>query len=127
MLITELKAKDTLPEQMIQHTVPFVIWANYDIEEKDLGLTSLSYLSGHLLDAAGLERTAFHRYLASLEQTVPAMNMLGYYSTEQQSFIPFDDAQGAERQAIATYRQVQYNALFDPEKRSETFFDQYLP
>lgn len=118
---------DTLPEQMLQHTVPFVIWANFDIEEKDLGLTSLSYLSGHLLDAAGLERTAFHRYLAALEQTVPAMNMLGYYSMEQQSFLPFDDAQGAEQQAIAAYRQVQYNALFDPEKRSETFFDQYLP
>lgn len=120
-------ALDTLPEQMTQYTVPFVIWANYDIEEKDLGLTSLNYLSVHLLDAAGLERTPFHQYLAELEQTIPAMNMLGYYSKEQGGFAPFSDAKGAEAEAIRTYKKVQYNALFDRSESSETFFKQYLP
>lgn len=120
-------ALDTLPEQMTQHTVPFVIWANYDIEEKDLGLTSLNYLSVHLLEAAGLEPTAFHQYLAELEQTIPAMNMLGYYSKEQGSFVSFSHAQGAEAEAILTYKKVQYNALFDRSHSSEAFFRQYLP
>ena len=118
---------DTLPEQMIQHTVPFVIWANFDIEEKDLGLTSLSYLSTHLLDAAGLQRTAYHEYLAQQEQIIPAMNMLGYYSNEQGSFVSFSQAEGAEAEAEAAYKKMQYNALFDKTGRSETFFGQYLP
>ncbi len=117
---------DTLPEQMTQYTVPFVIWANFDIEEKDLGLTSLNYLSVHLLDAAGLERTAYHHYLAGLEQTIPAMNMLGYYSDEQGGFISFAKAQGAEEEAIRAYKKVQYNALFDRKNSSEVFFGQYL-
>lgn len=118
---------DSLPEQMTQHTVPFVIWANFDIEEKDLGLTSLSYLSVHLLEAAGLPLTPYHEYLAQLEQTVPAMNMLGYYSREREGFVSFSQAEGEEAEALATYKKMQYNALFDKTGRSETFFGQYLP
>ena len=118
---------DSLSEQMTQHTVPFVIWANFDIEEKDLGLTSLSYLSTHLLDAAGLQRTAYHEYLAQQEQIIPAMNMLGYYSNQQGSFVSFSQAEGEEAEAVAAYKKMQYNALFDKAGRSETFFGQYLP
>ncbi len=118
---------DTLPEQMLQYTVPFVIWANYDIGEEDLGLTSLNYLSLYLLDAAGLPYTAYHQYLAQLEQTVPAVNMLGYYSNAQEGFVSIEDAAGAEEEAIHTYKKVQYNALFDRENSNEAFFGQYLP
>lgn len=118
---------DTLPEQMTQYTIPFVIWANYDIEEKDLGLISMNYLAGHLLDAAGLERTPFHQYLAELEQTIPAMNALGYYSKTRGGFAGFSQARGDEAEAISTYKKVQYNAIFDRSGISETFFGQYLP
>ena len=104
-----------------------MIWANFDIEEKDLGLTSLSYLSTHLLDAAGLQRTAYHEYLAQQEQIIPAMNMLGYYSNQQGSFVSFSQAEGEEAEAVAAYKKMQYNALFDKAGRSETFFGQYLP
>ncbi len=117
----------TLDEQMLQHTVPFLIWANYDIEEKDLGLTSLNFLAGHLLDAAGLQRTAYHKYLGKLEQTIPAMNALGYYSLEQEKFLPYSEAPEAEQRVINDYELIQYNALFDRENSSNLFFDQYLP
>ncbi len=116
----------TLDDQMRQYTVPFVIWANYDIPEEDLGLTSLNYLSVHLLDVAGLPRTEYHQYLAQLEQTIPAMNMLGYYSIAQGGYVSITDASGAEEEAICTYKKVQYNALFDRNNISEVFFAQYL-
>ncbi len=118
---------DTLSEQMTQYTVPFVIWANYDIEEKDLGLTSLNYLSGHLLDAAGLERSTYHKYLADLEQTIPAMNLLGYYSLSQGGFVAYDQATGEEKAALEAYKKVQYNAMFDEEHQNKDFFARYLP
>ncbi len=118
---------DELADQMLQHTVPFLIWANYDIPEADLGLISLNYLAGHLLDAAGLERTAYHKYLEHLEQSIPAINALGYYSLQQQDFALCQDAQGEEHIALRDYALVQYNALFDRENSSDLFFDQYLP
>ncbi len=118
---------DDLDEQMRQHTVPFIIWANYDIEEKDVGLTSLNFLAGYLLDAAGLERTAYHSYLEDVEEIIPAMNALGYYSLEQGKFLPYEEATGREKRILDDYWIVQYNALFDRENSSVLFFDQYLP
>ncbi len=116
-----------LNEQMLQHTVPFVIWANYDIEEKEVGLTSLNFLAGYLLDAAGLERTAYHSYLEDVEKVIPAMNALGYYSQEQGGFVEYEKATGREKRVLEDYRIVQWNALFDRENSSVLFFDQYLP
>lgn len=118
---------DDLDEQMRQHTIPFVIWANFDIEEKELGLTSLNFLAGHLLDAAGLKRTAYHEYLEDVEAAIPAMNALGYYSKEQGCFVPYEEAEGKEKRILDDYRIVQYNAFFDKENSSVLFFDQYLP
>ncbi len=119
---------ESLDQQMLQYTVPFVIWANYDIPEKTLEQpTSLNFLAGHLLDAAGLPRTAYHKYLGKLEQTIPAVNALGYYSKDAQRYVSFEEALGAEERALHDYELVQYNALFDRENSSVLFFDQYLP
>lgn len=118
---------DDLQEQMLQHTVPFLIWANYDIGEREVGLTSLNFLAGYLLDAAGLNRTAYHSYLKDVEEVIPAMNALGYYSLEQGGFVEYDQATGREKRILDNYRIVQYNALFDRENSSVLFFDQYLP
>lgn len=120
-------ALDELDEQMLQHTVPFIIWANYDIAEREVGLTSLNFLAGYLLDAAGLQRTAYHSYLADVEKVIPAMNALGYYSAEQGCFVEYENATGREKRILDDYSIVQYNALFDRENSSVLFFDQYLP
>ncbi len=118
---------DTLPEQQLQYTVPFLIWANYDIAEKQLPLTSLNYLAGHLLDAAGLQRPEYWQYLAQLEHAVPAMNLLGYYSQSAGGFLPYSQSAGREADTLLAYSQAQYNALFDRRSTSKTFFTQYLP
>ncbi len=118
---------DTLQEQQRQYTVPFLIWANYDIPEAQLELTSLNYLAGHLLDAAGLARPAYLQYLGQLEKTVPAMNLLGYYSHSLGAFLPYTQAVGAELDALLVYQQIQYNGLMDRKHASKAFFSQYLP
>ena len=50
-----------LPAQVQQtkQEVPFLIWANYDLEGEEIEAVSLNYLSGLLLRAAGLEGTDY--------------------------------------------------------------------
>lgn len=45
---------DTLDEEQLKYTVPFFIWANYDIEEEYVECTSLNYLSNYLYKVAGI-------------------------------------------------------------------------
>lgn len=118
---------DTLDEQMLKYTVPFFIWANYDIEEYTLEQTSLNYLAGHLLDAAGIELPPYYQFLRDTEQVIPAINAFGYYSKSQGCMIPLEEAEGEEAEAIRNYRYVQYNNMFDADNRNELFFGQYLP
>ena len=116
------KSFDSLSEQILQYIVPFVIWANYDIEEQYIELTSLNYLSTYLLQAAHLELPAYNQFISEVEKRIPAMNSFGFYSKAEGRFIEYDRALGEEAEILELYRILQYNCLFDDENRSKAFF-----
>lgn len=116
----------TLDEQMLKYTVPFFIWANYDIEEYTIEQTSLNYLAGHLLDAAGIELPPYYQFLRDTEEIIPAINAYGYYSKSKGCMIPLAEAEGEEAEALQRYSYVQYNNMFDAKNRNELFFGQYI-
>lgn len=116
----------TLDEQMLKYTVPFFIWANYDIEEYTMEKTSLNYLAGHLLDAAGIELPPYYQFLRETEEIIPAINAYGYYSKAKGCMIPLAEAEGEEAEALQRYSYVQYNNMFDAKNRNELFFGQYI-
>lgn len=113
---------DTLDEQMQQYMVPFFVWANYDIHERDVGLTSLNFLANYLFEAANLPFPAYNAFLKDVQEVIPAMNAFGYYSLAEECFLPYEDARGEEAAWLEKYRILQYNAIFDPENKSTVFF-----
>ena len=117
---------DTLSQQMKKHTVPFFVWANYNIEEGTVECTSLNYLSRYLLDAAGFDLPPYYHFLFNLEQSIPAMNALGYYSISQKDFLSYEAAPEAESALLNEYAILQYNNLFDIKNRNPIFYGQYL-
>ena len=113
---------ETLEEQQLLYTVPFFLWANFDIPEQTVECTSLNYLGRYLLEAAGLELPPFYRFLKELEQTVPAVNANGYYSSGAGTWLELDEAQGEEATWLERYSYLQYNSMFDKDGRSKHFF-----
>lgn len=103
---------DTMTERMRHYKVPFFIWANYDIAERTVECTSLSYLSTLLFDAAGLELTPYQRFLLDVQETIPSINMEGYYSISEDAYQLMDDAQDGEAYWLNRYQQLQYAYLF---------------
>ncbi len=118
---------DTLEKQQMQYTIPFFIWANYDIEERETPLSSISYLQRHLLDAANIPLSPYLQFLKEAETVIPAINGLGYFSNIQNKHIPIENAMGKEKEWLNRYKTLQYNNLFDSKNRSDLFFGQYLP
>lgn len=118
---------EELQDKMRQYTVPFYIWANFDIPEEEVPCTSLNYLANYLLKAAGIELPPYQQFLADLEQVIPAQNFMGYYSKSRQQYLPMAEAEGEEAAWLAKYGLLQYNSLFDEKGRSEGFFGRYLP
>lgn len=113
---------NTLDEKMLQYTVPFFIWTNYDIEEQTVELTSLNFLSNYVLETAGISLPAYNQYLQDVNQVIPAMDSNGYYSLSNGRFITFEEAEGEEADVLNTYCQVQYNNLFDEQHKNRNLF-----
>ena len=115
-------AFDTLDSQMKKQMVPFFVWANFDIEEQQIPCSSINYLPLYTMEAAGLPLSPFLQFLQDTEPVIPAINAFGYYSMENQCFLPLSEASGPEAEAISRYEILQYNNLFDDDGHSTHFF-----
>lgn len=115
-------AFSTLDEQEEKYSIPFFIWANYNIPEENVGITSMNYLSNYVYQAADFALPEYNQYLTQLQEKIPAMNSIGYYSKNAGAFLPYAEAQGEEKSAIDQYLQLEYNALIDTRHRNPRFF-----
>lgn len=115
---------ETEEERLLQYKIPFFIWANYDIEESYINCTSINYLAALLLDTANVSKSPYYTFITELQQIVPAINALGYYSISKQKFIDYDLAEDSEKEWLNIYYSVQYNNLH-PKERNYEIFGQY--
>ncbi len=106
------------------YKVPFMIWANYDIEEQTVERTSNNYLPTYLADVAGLEKTGYLRYLSDLREKIPCINAIGYWGDDGK-FYELDDKTSPYYDLIHGYNLLEYNNIFGKEEQVSTFF--YLP
>lgn len=90
------------------YKTPFIIWANYDIEEQEGLDISMNYLGGLLLEAAGIPRSAYFQFLYGLRQEYPIITANGYVDRDGN----FSTWSGEDTEFLE-YRILQYNYLFD--------------
>lgn len=107
---------------MKEHMVPFMIWANYDIPEQKVEMTSLNYLSKLMLETAGLKTSAFDRYLSDLQKKLPSISASGYYD-EKGVLYDFSQENDTCRNLLHTYEMIQYHYLFSGRERLDDYFE----
>lgn len=90
------------------YKTPFIIWANYDIEEQQDMDISMNYLGGLLLETAGVPRSAYFQFLSGLRNQYPIITVNGYADADGN----FSSWSG-EDTVFSDYRILQYNYLFD--------------
>lgn len=71
-----------LEEIQKRYATPFIIWANYDIEEAKNVVLSNNFLENLLLKQAGLALPVYNRYLEKVSSVVPAMNVNGWMDSD---------------------------------------------
>ena len=67
-------------EKMKMSTIPFFIWANYEIDQKDVGTIGTQYLSLLLKDVANIPFTAWDNFRKEVMEKYPAFNSFGTYN-----------------------------------------------
>lgn len=112
----------TMDELEKLYTVPFFIWTNYETEAKKVDITSLNYLSTMTLERANIELPVYNRFLADMQEHIPAINSRGYYSKSRGGFVHLEDAAGEEADWIKNYNILQYNNMFGKKKTNRILF-----
>ena len=100
----------TMEQYMNKYRTPFVIWANYPLEETGLEETSLNFLGQYLLRLAGVETDAYGQFLWNLQKTIPALTFVGYTDCEGNAYSHLETNSYTEK--IQDYQRLQYVRLF---------------
>ena len=97
----------TEEEEARRYKVPFIIWANYDIEAASNVETSANYLGGHVLRAAGLPLYDYRNYLSQLEGQYPVLTAIRAENAQGIS-TPVKDV----KSTLQDYMTLQYYNVF---------------
>ena len=121
--------KERSSEEMAKrYMVPFVMWANYDIEDEQIDTMSINYLSTLLMEKAGLPMTGYQTFLSQLRQSFPVISANVIIDKDGKIYAGSTSAQrsSAYKEMLGEYAVLQYNHLFDTSHRQEDFFNSSL-
>lgn len=76
-------ANMSVEQAQLRYVVPYVIWANYDIEEATGADTDISFLAANVLERANMPMTAYQNFLLELEKDPDSETLLNQYEILQ--------------------------------------------
>ncbi len=95
-------------ERRRRYTVPYLIWANYDINGRsDLDI-SANYLGNLVLDAAGIELTGYRDFLKEKMKSYPVIS-----AVEEKSSDGTSKDMDKDDPDLSDYRKIQYYEMFE--------------
>lgn len=124
--------QDSWSESMERYEVPFVLWANYDIDEETIeqeisydfseyNTLSANYLSTLLFETAGLPMSPFQSYMKDMMKDYPIVtsNMI---LDGQGTYFGVNTIQSLPEE-LKDYAILSYNHLFDLKHRNDEWYE----
>ncbi|XOK60625.1 LTA synthase family protein [Paenibacillus elgii] len=99
----------SLEELKKMHSVPFVMWSNFDMAKEQVPVLSNSFLSAYVLDRLQMEKPAALAYNAELSKKIPGLlrNLVIDSDGQMHASVPASAAADVEK-----YRELQYDEMF---------------
>ena len=102
----------TTEEVMQQYAVPFFIWANYDIEERQDVVISPNFLGVLTAQTAGLPLTGYMEFLADLYEVMPAITPVGFVTADGR-FLKKSELSQEQKDWLWKYEVLNYCGMVD--------------
>ncbi len=102
---------DKVAVREANYTVPYVMWANYDVDWEEQEITSLNYLSAILKKNAGLPADSWDTFRMNLMEQYPAINSYGVVDANG-NYLQLNEVL-ANSESVQEYQHLQYYRTFD--------------
>ena len=99
----------TQEQNLQKYIVPYVIWANYDVDWDEYGDMSANYLPAALMECAGLELPPFYQFLMKAYEEYPVLTQRGCLDKDGEVM---DIKDIWDTELMSQYRMLQYNQLY---------------
>ena len=102
----------TTEEVLQQYAVPFFIWTNYDIEERQDVVISPNYLGVLTAQMAGLPLTGYMNFLAQMYEELPAITPVGFVTADGR-YLEEEELSEEQQEWLNTYEILNYCGMVD--------------
>ena len=96
-------------QNLRKYVVPYIIWANYEVDWREYGNMSANYIPAVLMECAGLDLPPYYQYLMEMHEIYPVLTQRGCLDREGNLL---DIADLRDTEMICQYRMLQYNHLY---------------
>ena len=93
-----------------KYTVPYVMWANYELPEEMPKLTSPNYLRVLLMREAGIPLSSYDQLVYDCFREYPAINIVGFIDKEG---VLYDISELDSNELLMDYKKCAYYNLFE--------------
>ena len=97
----------TEEQECLRYQVPFVVWANYDIEEQTDVMTSANFLGAQVFDWCSIPMSGYQEYLLELSKEYTAITARTAVNSKG-NFVDFSDI----KDDLKEYNMLQYYRIF---------------
>lgn len=112
----------TTEEVLQQYSVPFFIWANYDIPERENVVLSSNLLGTLTMELAGIPLTGYEQLHVQLLDSLPVNTTVGFQTGD--GLVTDDESKlsGKTGELYEDYRMMAYNHLFDKGNHPKDYY-----
>lgn len=104
-----------------KYNTPFVIWANYDIEEQTDVKISANYMGTMIDEIAGNSMSGYQQMVNEIRKDIPIITAGGYIGTDGKYYHTYDKS-SPYYDKIMDYCYSEYNNVFDKKHLVDEFF-----
>ena len=122
-MANQADTENELEKNQNKYVTPFVIWANYNIEETQIEKLSANYLAAELLQVAGVPVNAYQNFLLNLSEEVPVIDTLGFIQSDGLYADSGEMLDASSREGLQKYALLQYAHLFGKNEDFAAFFN----
>jgi len=105
-------------QNLRKYIVPYIIWANYEVDWEEYGNMSANYLPAVLMECAGLGLPPYYQFLLGMHEEYPVLTQKGCLDKDGNLI---DIKNIWEEDLIYQYRMLQYNQLYVKDYLGEIF------
>jgi len=106
--LSQISTRESLP----MYTTPYLVWANYDIQEGNMGITSPNFLGQTVLDLAGLRSPDERACLQVLMTRISAMSALAVFDNDESAYTDEDAIPDSIKDILKDYEFIEYGKIF---------------